>query len=407
MSYEVKKNPSRGCVIEKFQPPTFLDIDIIKHALSENDEVVINIGSALQAYNPNLKDNKEAGQVIKAGERMDILDHVLRAEGVDPNRYIMVPIQSWETNSDWAADVKEQSPRFQRFYSRNFKNAVIMADYCGPDGIEVKTIDEQKPEVDYFRLLADSLKGDASASRMLRDYIPEEALARMEELGIFDRVNVLYNRKSIDFNKDYRQSRIFFLGGLQPVTGVYKDDNGHLGGAIKKGLTYREQMVIAIGSAQKSLSKDDPLTAGQRGELLRYALLQNGVDASRFFIVPVRNTEANGAFNKRILTLCPSFDSAIAGNDYTKKAYSTAGYEVFPLTRSTVKGTNTPISASRFREITFKTIRVNHSIDDAVSEATIREIEEKAKGMIDKHVFSMLRVLGYYDTMHFIELGVK
>jgi nicotinamide-nucleotide adenylyltransferase len=393
MTYKPKLDPSRGFMIERCQPFTKQDVELAKRILDENDELVVGVGNAGVSH--------EHGWIMTAGERVDLVDYVLRDEGVDPNRYIIIPVENRNEAAQWVAEVMMVTPRWNKFYTRNFKNASMFASLQRQQGYEIETVEEQKPEKDYFELYAKVLKHDDSATIELSEYLPASAAKRMVYLGIPERVNVIYNRKDVDTSSKIKEKRALFLGGLQPFTGVYEDNNGHISN-IRLALEKCDQAVIAIGSAQESYKDSDPLTAGKRVEVVRYTLLANGVDASKFYVVPIRDVSANAAYAAKVIALCPEFHAVIAGNDWTKQLFGEGNYEILPVDRNPVKGTDTPISATRVRNTVKDIIKKNHSKDNVVSEETVKEIEKSLEGMVDKATLDILEQVGFYNTMHFL-----
>jgi nicotinamide-nucleotide adenylyltransferase len=389
-----KTNSKRGLVIEKCQPLTRHDINLAKKALDNNDELIFCIGSA------GLSHSKL--QVMTAGERVELTDFILRKEGLDPSRYYIIPIEDDHVQeTGWVAEIMSMTPRWDTYYTRNFKNGALFHTFQKQHGIEVKLIDEQKPDYDVFDLYAKSLTGDKFARNMLKSFLVPGTLDMLKSLGIDRRVAAIYNRKPFDTAEVTAKKRALFLGGFQPFTGDYAENTGHMSN-VELGLSLKDQVIIAIGSAQDNMQEKDPLTAGQRIETIRYALIANGVQSDQFYIIPIKNISDNSAFSTKVATFCPSFDSVIAGNDWTKELFSRSRYEIIPVTRNTIKTGSTPISATYVRQAAMETIKQRHSRDEAVSETTISEIESKLKGFVDKHMLVALKNVGFYQTMHFL-----
>jgi len=384
-------NPSRGFMIESMQPITNYDIDLCKKILNENQEIVIGIGSAL--------DSHEENNIMTAGERVELVDYVLRNEGIDSNKYILIPIEDIPGASRWVSELRMLTPRWDVAYSRNFRNISMLSSQVDLYNYDVKSIGKQKPEQDYFLMMSKYLKSDKEFGNEIIDDIPNSALKKMKDLGIFDRINVIYNKINKQEHPIIEQKRGLFLGGLQPVTGVYSTPSGHMA-AIKKGLEYNDQLIIAVGSAQDSHKDDDPLTAGQRIEILRYALLANGIDSSKFYAIPVKNIDSNLPFGAKVTALSPKFSSIIAGNDWTKILLGQGRYDIIDSPRSTYD--NKPISATRIRNIVKDTIKNNCGRDEEINDSLIYKIENNLRGLIDPHAFKMMKEVGFYDMMHFL-----
>lgn len=390
MNYQPKLNASRGFMIEKCQPFTKLDVKLAKQILDEKDELVIGIGSAGESHEP--------GMVMTAGERVDLTDYILRAEGLDPNRYIITPIENAPEATQWVSEVMMVSPKWNTFYTRNFKNASMFASFKEHYNYDIKTVEVQKPEKDFFKIISENSKNYRNA---LSQYIPDSAFDRLEQLNIINRTDIIYNRRNIDLNKAKKEKRALFLGGLQPFTGLYKEGNGHIVN-IKLALEKKDQIIIAIGSAQDSHKDSDPLTVGRRIDVVRYALQANGVDASKFYTIPIKDISANACYSTKVVSLCPGFDSVIAGNDWTKQLFGEGNYEIIPVSRSKELGTDELISGTRVRNTISDIIKKNHSKTDPISKETVKEIESALSGMMDKATLDILNEVKFYDIMHFL-----
>lgn len=402
MAYTPLLHPTRGFMIERAQPFTTYDVNLVKQILDENDEVVIGIGNAGVSHEP--------GRLMSAGERMDVTDYVLRCEGIDANRFMLVPIENQPEATQWVAEVLMMTPRWDTFYTRNFKNAAMFGSFQRQYGFDIKRIDEQKPEKDYYAELVNLFRFIGFPNQKLSDFgknldfphtdLSYSAVERMEKLGILHRVHAIYNRVNVENEVDL-EKRMLFLGGFQPFTGVFADRSGHFG-AVLRALEKREQVIIAVGSAQESYCESDPLTVGKRMDVIRYTLLANGVDSTQFFIVPIKDIAANACYAPKVMSLCPSFDAVIAGNDWTKQLFGEGDLEIISHERSMVSGCEMPLSATRVRKMTMELLKERHGKDDAVSESTVRDLEKALAGMIDVRTLEMLQDVGFYETMHFL-----
>jgi nicotinamide-nucleotide adenylyltransferase len=386
-------NPKRGFIIEKFQPITKKDINLIKTILDENDEVVIGIGNAGYSH--------EKTQVMTAGERIELSDHCLRAEGIPSEKYILIPIENSLEATRWVAETLMITPKWDTIYTRNFKNASMFQSFQRSYRYEIKTVEEQKSEKDYFDMMANYLKGDKNSLDELKIYIADSTLKYMSDLGIFERVNTIYNRKRPDFSKSKKSSRTLFLGGFQPFTGVFSDDNGHFSN-IKNGLENSSQMIIAVGSAQDDHKPSDPFTAGQRIDIIRHTLISNGIGADKFYTIPIKNIDANACFAPKVISLCPQFDKIIAGNDWTKQLFGQGDYKIIPVNRTAIKDSGEQISATKVRKTITDIIKDRHSKEDNLSDETISIIEKECALMLDKHTLDKMRQLNAYTIMHFL-----
>lgn len=108
---------------------------------------------------------------------------------------------------------------------------------------------------------------------------------------------------------------------MQPV------HQGHLQ-VIKRILNEVEEVIIGIGSAQLSHTIKDPFTAGERVMMLSKALAENGIPASRYYIIPVQDIECNSLWVAHMEMLTPPFNHVYSGNSLVQRLFTEKGYQV-------------------------------------------------------------------------------
>lgn len=116
-------------------------------------------------------------------------------------------------------------------------------------------------------------------------------------------------------------TRGLYVGRFQPF---------HLGHmeAIKKILEEVEELVVVIGSAQYSHNKDNPFTAGERLVMIRSALEEAKVDASRVWIVPVPDVHLHMMWVSAVEGYTPKFQIVYSNEPLTKRLFMEAGYRI-------------------------------------------------------------------------------
>ncbi len=115
--------------------------------------------------------------------------------------------------------------------------------------------------------------------------------------------------------------RGLLVGRMQPV------HNGHLQ-VIKRILEEVDEVVIGIGSAQLSHTLKDPFTAGERVMMLTKALSENGIPASKYYIIPVQDVACNSTWVAHIKMLTPPFECIYSGNPLVQRLFIEAGNKV-------------------------------------------------------------------------------
>jgi nicotinamide-nucleotide adenylyltransferase len=133
--------------------------------------------------------------------------------------------------------------------------------------------------------------------------------------------------------------RGLFVGRFQPF------HKGHLE-AIKDVLKEVDELVIVIGSTQYSHRKDNPFKAGERVTMIRKALEEAEIPASKWWIVPVPDVHVHMVWVAEVAGYTPKFDVVYSNEPLTKRLFLEAGFKVkpFPLHKREV------YSATEIRE---------------------------------------------------------
>lgn len=114
-------------------------------------------------------------------------------------------------------------------------------------------------------------------------------------------------------------SRGVFIGRFQPF------HNGHLY-AIKKIFESEDEVIIMIGSAQESFTLKNPLTTGERIEIIR-EVLKNLDLIDKSIIVPIPDIFENLVWPARILEYAPKFNRVYSGNELVLMLFERFGIE--------------------------------------------------------------------------------
>lgn len=117
------------------------------------------------------------------------------------------------------------------------------------------------------------------------------------------------------------KTRAILIGRMQPV------HNGHME-VIKQILSEVDEIIIGIGSAQLSHEPKDPFTAGERIVMMSQALSDEGIDSSRYYIIPMQDINFNAIWVSHVKMLTPPFSIVYSGNPLVKQLFSEEGFEV-------------------------------------------------------------------------------
>jgi nicotinamide-nucleotide adenylyltransferase len=115
--------------------------------------------------------------------------------------------------------------------------------------------------------------------------------------------------------------RGFYVGRFQPV------HEGHEA-VLREIATEHDELVVGIGSADKSHSVDNPFTAGERHVMITRLLDDIDVEA---YVVPIVDVGRNALWTSHVQSLCPPFDVVYTNNPLVTQLFEEDGVEVSDL----------------------------------------------------------------------------
>lgn len=140
--------------------------------------------------------------------------------------------------------------------------------------------------------------------------------------------NEHYCNKYFKINLNYRTTsqsilhRGLFIGRFQPF------HLGHLA-TIKFALTNVEELIIAIGSAEKSHELRNPFTAGERIEMIKSSLdADTEIDIGKIFIIPVPDINIHSLWTHQVDVLVPKYNLVFSNDPFTCILFREKGKKV-------------------------------------------------------------------------------
>jgi len=123
---------------------------------------------------------------------------------------------------------------------------------------------------------------------------------------------------------DPDKHRALLIGRYQPF------HLGHLH-CIQDVLKRLPEVIIAIGSAQFSHTLHNPFTAGERLTMIRLAMDQAKIDASRYYIIPIRDLRIHDLWVAHVVSQTPRFEIVFSNEPITSRLFKEAGFRVEPI----------------------------------------------------------------------------
>jgi len=109
-----------------------------------------------------------------------------------------------------------------------------------------------------------------------------------------------------------------FVGRFQPF------HKGHLA-TVKFALGKVDQLVIVVGSAQKSHEEKNPFTAGERIRMIKESLDSEKIDATKIMIIPVPDVDVHSLWTRQVDMLVPKYDVVFANDPFTLMLFRERG----------------------------------------------------------------------------------
>lgn len=115
-------------------------------------------------------------------------------------------------------------------------------------------------------------------------------------------------------------SRALFIGRFQPL------HKGHEY-ALNYILEREDEVIVAVGSTQDNFTLNNPLTTGERIEII-WEYLRSRNLTNRVIICSVPDINNNFVWPRHVMSLVPKFDIVYSGNELVLMLFESAGVSV-------------------------------------------------------------------------------
>lgn len=116
-------------------------------------------------------------------------------------------------------------------------------------------------------------------------------------------------------------NRGLLIGRMQPV------HKGHIS-VIQETLKEVDELIIGIGSSDKSHTNSNPFTGGERILMLSKALRECNIDTTRYYIIPLEDIACNSLWVGHVKMLTPPFTKVYSGNSLVQQLFEEENYPV-------------------------------------------------------------------------------
>ena len=105
-----------------------------------------------------------------------------------------------------------------------------------------------------------------------------------------------------------------FIGRFQPF------HLGHLS-VIHEILAENDHVIIGIGSSEQNFMRENPLTAGERFQLIKAALKEANISAEKYSIIPIPNINNYAIWVNHVNTYVPPYSRLYTGSEIVRACY--------------------------------------------------------------------------------------
>ena len=118
--------------------------------------------------------------------------------------------------------------------------------------------------------------------------------------------------------KERRISRAFYIGRFQPY---------HLGHhtVLTSIADQVDEIIIGIGSAQRSHEPENPFTAGERVIMVSRSLKSLDID---YYVIPIEDIQRNAVWVSHVVSMTPHFDVVYTNNPLVFRLFEEAEIRV-------------------------------------------------------------------------------
>jgi len=167
-----------GLLVGRFQPFHFGHLAAVKFALKKVDYLYVIVGSAQRSH--------ERDNPFTAAERISMIKSALDGNGVDPSKWMAIPIPDADSHSVWVSSVESMVPKFDIVFTNDTLTFLLFKE----EGITVRAI----PYMDRKRYSATNVRTRILERQNWESLVPEQVARLVKDFGGVERVRELIKR---------------------------------------------------------------------------------------------------------------------------------------------------------------------------------------------------------------------
>jgi len=164
-----------GLLVGRFQPFHLGHLEAVRFALKRVHYLYIIVGSAQRSH--------EREDPFTAGERIAMIKEALDGNGVDPAKWMAIPIVDADSHSLWVSSVESMVPKFDIVFTNDSLTFALFKE----GGIEVKAV----PYLERGKYSATNVRDRILERKDWADLVPPEVARLVKHFGGVERVRAL------------------------------------------------------------------------------------------------------------------------------------------------------------------------------------------------------------------------
>jgi nicotinamide-nucleotide adenylyltransferase len=164
-----------GLLVGRFQPFHYGHLAAVKFALERVDYLYVVVGSAQRSH--------ERDNPFTASERISMIKSALDASGVDPSKWMAIPIPDADSHSVWVSSVESMVPRFDIVFTNDTLTHLLFKE----EGMKVTAV----PYTDRKRYSATNVRTRILERKDWESLVPAQVAKLVKSFGGVERVREL------------------------------------------------------------------------------------------------------------------------------------------------------------------------------------------------------------------------
>jgi nicotinamide-nucleotide adenylyltransferase len=167
-----------GLLVGRFQPFHLGHLAAVKYALERVRYLYVVVGSAQRSH--------ERDNPFTAGERITMIKSALDGNGVDPAKWMAIPIADADSHSLWVSSVESMVPKFDVVFTNDALTFLLFRE----EGTEVKAV----PYLDRKHYSATNVRDRILERKDWESLVPSQVASLVKKFGGVERVEELMRK---------------------------------------------------------------------------------------------------------------------------------------------------------------------------------------------------------------------